>query len=948
MKITLAINIFLLCVISIYGQNEQPTFVSSIRISEETSEVFVKTSIYWSLAKNTTFDSIPLVLPIEALIHERSFFRNELLSDQKIKIHFAKNNQITHIKELGVWVDSNPVLWNHDITHPEVIWIQPHEHFSGSFEIIIHSTIHLGDASLFPSGWLEGKVLLQHILPYAPPIQNNKWQITALNSRGNYFRQKHKHQLNIRVPTGWGLVANGNVKEENDIFNVEVFQKEVFILAGKNVAWDAHSKQGGAWLSYTWNSFYPAALFLESMRENLNDYGKKIGLEINNQDFFAVSLPYTPEYIDFGNGVFLLPEEKNPVGINIKYFANKIKSFTSKQALFAQIYFSTYLKTTKELNFFDYPWAGDGLARFLRDDFLESIPNPPVLSGNLEGSMLSRIMLIDQHPLSYQNNLLYYFLARQGLDQPIASSTADFTPLNYQSILQAKTSIALQHLKAFLKPAVFYQGIESILQAPDSLVPDSTWAQAFRQRKPTDWFFENYWYSNRTTDYRITNIAKCNSIYAVTVKNHGSAAVPFPITGYKEGEEFITIWYPGHEGKRSLGFHHDSYDYVSVDGDMVTQDLNPRNNSRKESGFLAGRKPLRFQFYTGVEDPHKEQVFFTPSGGFNIYDGLHGGFALFNSTIIPKKYEYRFEPNLSTGIADFENPFSGGLWRITGRASFVHNHRPESGPFHRVTSGFFGSSFHYDDNLRFFRYSPFVRFWWRKSHPRNNHIHRSRIRFLALERQQAVEISSSYRLLQFTHDYENISILRPCSLQAKTEISENFVKVQAEFDQRWMLPNSKWMSVRAFTGAFAYNSIGDQTDFFNFGLSGTQDYAFDYFLFGRSETSGFWSQQLLVTDGGFKTGSDVFASSWMSAVNTYIPLLGPLGVFGDIGWADDFNQTYWGYGIRLAFLTDFLEVYFPIQNQDRYLWENAYPREIRFIANFDINTIIQRVRRGLY
>lgn len=948
MRIILAITVFVFSTFLVNGQHSTPSFQSKIRLSVETSEAQIESSIYWNVKDDVSYDSIPIVIPIEGLANKQSFFRNELLADQKIKIHFSKKNDLTHIKKIDIWIDQEPVLWKRDNTHPEVLWMYPQGHLTDTFEINLRITLNIGDAKLFPSGWLGDKLLFQHILPIIPPYRSEKWEFTPLNLRGNYLRQKHHHTIDIELPSDWGIVANGNVNRTGtNQFRINVYQKEVFLLAGEKVTWDRFNIDKNSWFSYTWNPQYPAPLFLESMRKDLSRYGKLFDLFASPSEFYSISMPYSPEYIDYGNGVFLLTEENNPAGININFFSNKLRSFTPKNALFAQIFFNTFVKTTQEINFFKYPWAGDGLARFLRDDYIQSTSNDQ-MDEIVEGNLLARILQINQYPLSYQNNLLYYFLARQGLDQPIASSTEDFTPLNYQSILQSKTSIALTHLKSYLKPAAFYQGIEFILQAPDSLIPDSIWAHAFRQRKPTDWFFDTYWYSNRTTDYRISKIAKCNSIYAVTVKNHGSAAVPYPITGYKNGDEFITIWYPGHQAKRTVGFHHDSYDFISVDGDLVTQDLNPRNNSRKEKGILPGRKPVQFQFYTGIEDPNREQIFFTPSGGFNIYDGLHGGVALFNSTIIPKKYEYRFEPNLSTGLADFDNPFSGGLWRLTGRASFVYNHRPEASPFHRITSGFYGSSFHYDENVRFFRYSPFIRFWWRKGHPRDNHIHRSRIRFLALERQQAAELSSSYRILQLTHDYENISILRPCSLQVKTELSENFIKMQAEFDQRWMLPNARWMGIRAFTGAFAFNGIHDQTDFFNFGLSGTQDYAFDYFLFGRSETSGIWSQQMLVTDGGFKSGSNIFASSWMSSLNTYVPVLGPLGVYGDIGWADTFNKTYWGYGIRLALLTDFLEIYFPIQSNDRLHWDNAYPREIRFVANFDLNTIIQRARRGLY
>ena len=949
MKIRL-ISILLLSIFFCKANPIKSQYQSIIEISDASNELVFETFIRVYFHQNHSSKELPLIFPVEALRNKHSFFRKELLVDQKTKLHFSSEKQYTHYINIEIKINGALVDFRFDSVNPEVCWIKLDKHDSDTLMIHVQSRIHLGDARIFPSGLLGNKIIFQHILPYIPPYYNSNWSITPLNIRGNYHREFQNHNIRLSVPKLYGVIGNGTVKKINPgFFEIQTYAKEVFLVIGEKVEFNESSKNQQSWQSYNWDKINPASLFLHSIKEDLEYYVSTYLNEQNPPKFTIVSLPLSNEYIDFGNHVILLPGDNVSGDSWVSYFSNILKFNTSKDAIYAQIYFNTLIKSSRSLNFFESPWAGDGLARFLRDDFLNKGPNPPKLSGGLHGSLLSKLLYLDDIPLTYQNHLLYYYLARQGLDQPIASSTADFTALNYQSVLQAKTSIALQHLQSFLKPSDFYSGLDAIYHAESNVPSDSIWIRAFTNRKPTGWFFDYYMYSNQSMDYRISKIQKCNSIYAVTVKNHGSAPLPFPISGIKDGDEHITIWYPGHIGKRSLGFHHDNYDYIVIDNNNITPDINPRNNRRIERNVLYSKKPIRFQLYTGVEDPKYEQIFVAPSGGFNAYDGVHAGLAFFNNTIIPKKYEYRFEPNISSGIANFEDPFADeGLWRVTGRASFVYNHRPESGVFHRVTTGFFGSTYHYDDNLRFFRYSPFVRFWWKKSHPRNPHIHRSRIRLLALERQKAVDLGASYQLLQFTHDYENTNILRPCSLRAQTEISGNFVKLQAEFDQRWMLQNKKWMSIRAFTGLFAFNNLPQDFDFFNFGLSGTQDYAFDYYLFGRSETSGLWSQQLIVSDGGFKTQTNVFASSWMTSLNTFVPIVGPLGVFGDVGWADSFKSTYWGYGLRLALLTDFLEIYFPIQNQNQFLWENAYPREIRFIANLDLNTIIQRVRRGLY
>ncbi len=61
------------------------------------------------------------------------------------------------------------------------------------------------------------------------------------------------------------------------------------------------------------------------------------------------------------------------------------------------------------------------------------------------------------------------------------------------------------------------------------------------------------------------------------------------------------------------------------------------------------------------------------------------------------------------------------------------------------------------------------------------------------------------------------------------------------------------------------------------------------------------------------------------------------------------NQFHYGYGMRMALLTDFLEIYFPIQANDRlFLTESNYSQNIRFILDLKLDAIINRLRRGFY
>ena len=72
------------------------------------------------------------------------------------------------------------------------------------------------------------------------------------------------------------------------------------------------------------------------------------------------------------------------------------------------------------------------------------------------------------------------------------------------------------------------------------------------------------------------------------------------------------------------------------------------------------------------------------------------------------------------------------------------------------------------------------------------------------------------------------------------------------FDYRKLLPNGSQFTARFFAGKFLkYNQ--QESTFFDFNLNRPQDYLFRYNYFGRSEEKGFFSQQIVMAEGGFKS-----------------------------------------------------------------------------------------------
>jgi hypothetical protein len=458
-----------------------------------------------------------------------------------------------------------------------------------------------------------------------------------------------------------------------------------------------------------------------------------------------------------------------------------------------------------------------------------------------------------------------------------------------------------------------------------------------------DWFFEDLQSSTYPLDVTLHKSESCPTLFVNEVSQSKKPAMPFPISGYIEDSLVISEWTPYSPKRVGRNFYQAPYTRVVAADPHRYPELNGKDNYRRTKGWFKGVEPLRFQLYTSLEDPAKTQIYWLPLLSYNAYDQVLFGAELFNTTLIPKRLEYRIAPQYSTGTQS-----------LTGYSSVVYNKPFFSGAVRRIRAGIFTQRFHYDQGLAYTRISPGMNIYFRKPNPRDLYIRRLSLRHVWLDRELPTGEedrvgAGGYSVGNLRYRSEYTHILYPRILNVDFQIGDLFSKVSVELDQRWMLPNRKWLIFRGFAGWMPYNNNPADVDLFDFGLSGTQDYLFDYYFIGRSDETGIWSQQMFITDGGFRNRTDVFARNTILATNLSVPIYSFFGVYGDMAMLDDFDRVYYGCGIRLAFLTDFLEWYFPLASESIQYWDSFnYLSQTRFVLNLDIDDIITRIRRGFY
>ena len=146
-----------------------------------------------------------------------------------------------------------------------------------------------------------------------------------------------------------------------------------------------------------------------------------------------------------------------------------------------------------------------------------------------------------------------------------------------------------------------------------------------------------------------------------------------------------------------------------------------------------------------------------------------------------------------------------------------------------------------------------------------------------------------------------------------------------------------------YAGTFLYNTTN--SDYFSFGLDRPTDYLFDYNLFGRSESTGFFSQQYVIAEGGFKSQLEpAYANQWITTLNASYAIWNWVELYGDIGFLKNKHQSeFFAYdsGVRLNLVPDYFELYFPVYSNNG--WEISQPKyneKIRFIITFSPKTLV--------
>jgi hypothetical protein len=632
--------------------------------------------------------------------------------------------------------------------------------------------------------------------------------------------------------------------------------------------------------------------------------------------------------------------DRNPFyGLNqLPRFMNPFHDDFIYELKYLKTYLNTYLKNSLHLDPRKDNYIYDGIQVFLMMKYMdENYPNSKMMGSIAKLKILKSFHLINLD-FNEQFSYFYMLMARSNLDQAVGDSKDSFVKFNEKIAGKYRAGLSFKYLDSYLENEIVLKSIQQFVglnQGKQTVNQDFETILKTNSPKKIDWFFETIVNSRKLIDYKISALNKTENNISITVKNKSNAAVPIPIYGLNGNEIVFKKWLEPIKTDSIFSIKNENITKLVLNYKNEVPEYDLRNNFRKTTGFFPNNRPIKLAFMKDLEDPKYNQLLYVPAFGFNLYDGLIAGMRLHNNTMLAKPFTFDIEPLYGFKSKSFMGSFS-----------FLLNQQIRQSGLYNIRYGIFGSTAHYAPDASYTKFNPVISFNFREKDFRNNKRYSIILRQILVNRQKSnyflSDTAENYSVFDARFGGGKNELTKQINYSSDVQFADQFGKVSANAKFRKMFDDNRQINVRLFAGSFLYRNTN--SNFFSFALDRPTDYLFDYDYIGRSESSGVFSQQLIIAEGGFKTKtSDSFANQWITSLNTSGSIWNWIEVYGDIALYKNtnFNPKFvYDSGIRLNLVPDYFELYFPIYSSNGWDITTNYNQKIRFTVSLSTNTLV--------
>lgn len=905
------------------------------KLDVEKDELKIQQEIIFYNTSDSTLTSIFLHNWANSYRDRKTPLSKRFIKDFKKELFFAKEAQLgcSTIKNISVdFENSNFKELDHQADILEVTLNKPLLP-NAKTKIIVTYLVKIPSARFTKYGKTKTGYHLRNWY-LTPAVYNNGWQLMSNLNLDDLYESSTNFKIEIEVPKGYVVESNlqeykTNKKEQNNYYLVGKNRTDIILGINKK-------KQLNTFLTNE-NAIH-TDVFLKELDFNLTT-------SILNRELLFLQkhlgkYPHYEIYIDQAT------QSKNSIyGLDQlpKFLRLFSDTFTWDITMFKAIS-KRYIENTILLNKRKDYWLIDGLQNYLMIEYINQYYPEIKLLGNASNSWLLKKFNISKLKFNDKYPILYQFSARKFLDQALNTSADSLSNFNRKIVNQYKAGLGFRFLKGYIGDTLLNQTIKEFYQKNQLKIITSTKFKnllSSKTSKNLDWFFNDFIKTNKKIDHTIEDIKIEKDSISVSIKNKRNITTPVAVYAIKDKEVKKQKWVTGVTNSKTIKFKKGDYDAFVLNYKNLYPELNVSNNWRQIDKKIFN-KPVKFSFFKDVNDPNFNQVFYQPNMNYNYYNGLILGVKFHNKALIKRNFEFKVSPYYGVKSKT-----------VLGQFSLLYNQFFEKTKIYNIVYGLTGSTSDYAPNLSYRSFIPYINILFKRKTLRDATTESIVAKLVHIDKEVAPNLiktsQDNYSVLSLSYNYTNPDIIKEFRYRFGLEFANDFSKTIVDLRFRRLTSSNTQLDFRLFAGVFLNNkSTGD---YFSFGLDRSNDYLFQLNYFGRSESKGFFSQQYIISEGGFKSVLPTrFANQFMIATNSSIGIWRWIELYTDVAFLKNRNKSiYFAHenGIRFNFVHQIFEIYLPLHSNNGWeLSQAAYPQKIRFSLSADIDSIYNFFRRG--
>ena len=937
--------------------------------------------------------------------NQSTAFAKQQLRNQSTRYFFAKDSQLGYLSELAFEVDDQAVSWQYDAEHPDIAILQLKEPLKSGGKLKIYTPFTLKiPASFSRLGHVGQSYQMTQWYPKPAVYDRDGWHPMPYLDMGEFYSEFGSFDVSITLPQNYVVAATGELQTASE----QSFLQQKVEDTNKRIAMSfpddtdfPKSRSTAKTIRYTAQNVHDFAWFAD---KRFHVQKSQVQLEsgkvvdtwafFTNQeaDLWKDATKYLDRSVAFYSekvGEYPWPhatavQSALSAGGGMEYpMITVIGLSETAQALDIVIthevghnWFYGILAFNERV----HPWMDEGINSYYDHWYTEQYYGghgfevlPKIVTQKTDTDILEGAYLLQ---------------ARRHLDQAPETHSNEFSRINYFLGAYEKPAKIFKWLAHYLGQESFDQIMHAFYKEWKFKHPQpADFRQHFETQssKSLDWFFDGLVNSNDKTDYAIQSVQNNSTGIQLQLVNKGEFAPPFPISTIQNDSAVYTTWIDGFEGTQTVSLPGGDYDKIVIDAQKLTLDYRRHNNTIKLKGAFKKLEPLQFKFLAGLEHSGRTNFFWSPIAGYNAYDELMAGLAIYNTVLLANRLEFAVAPMYAFGSSD-----------LAGLGHVRWNHFSDNSAIQKLSIGLSAKQFNFNYNdrddyyLQYNRLVPSIQLDFRK--PSASNFYQSLLARVILLAEDLPRFSSEgdflgtesdgSQIFQLSYSNEMRRAINPYALTilleqqsyGASEDRQHYLKASLTWKSSYTYKKNKNVDFRIFIGGFLDNTKRNAGSVASrsiarasFGLSheGFNDYTYDSFFFGRSDQEDLWARQINIREGGMKFAPGSSFKNTIGHSNNYIvslnmkadfpgklPLNLPLKPYFDLGYFDNAmpsgegasfsDQLVWSGGVMLEWGDGIFGIYFPLINSDnlKTVYDqvgDGYGARISF--NLDLNAL---------